>query len=587
MSGFVVIPSFEIAQPFGGHPMDNPALTPLRLNSRTVDLQRGLVMDCDGHGTTLRPQAAEVLKLLAARPGKLVSKDDLVQAVWGNIAVTDDSLVQCITEIRKALGDDKHEIVRTLPKRGYVLEVEKAAELPRSTGFRPLALARKSWLGLAAGLLILIGITTTYFALVPETESEPPAIAVLPFENINGDEKWDRLADGLTEDIISDLARFRDVPVIARTSTEAYRGKPRDVREIGKALGVGYVLEGSLQVDAYHTRVTAQLINAETGQHVWSERYDRDAADFFPVQDEITQKIAATLTGWQGQIAEAERALMRRKSATNLDAFDYWLLGVEAKHRMTPASQLEARAYFAKGLKLAPDFMPLVRDMAVVFAVETDLGSPIDYPAAIVAQLKYAERALVLEPNDAGSNFMMAFAYANQGDDEQAERYMELALRLGSNNADILMQLAWSYGGWQTERAIALVERTLKLNPRHPAWWNYPIAVAYFAARKFDKSYIYAKRFGESPNQAAYVAMSAEQLGKTKEATEAAAKVLRMNPDWTAESMYPYQSFADETLLPESAAKAGLPVCMTVDQVAKYTGVYRLRQCEEERAAQN
>ncbi|WP_292598595.1 tetratricopeptide repeat protein [Mesorhizobium sp.] len=281
--------------------------------------------------------------------------------------------------------------------------------------------------------------------LWPMTKSgaEPPVIAVLPFENINGDARWNRFAMGVTEDIVTDLARYRDIPVIARSSMEAYRGKPHDVREIGRALNVKYVLEGSLQVDGHRMRVTAQLINAETGAHVWSERYDRPAAELLEVQDEITQKIAVTLTGWQGQVTEAERALMRRKNSADLDAYDYWLLGIEAKHRITPEGVIEARVLFEKGLKLAPDFMPLVRDMAVTYAVETDLGSAINYPAAVDAQRKYAKRALALDPNDATANNMMAVAYANQGDGEQAERFRKLALQFGPNNTDIMMQLAW------------------------------------------------------------------------------------------------------------------------------------------------
>lgn len=566
--------------------METPALTALRLNGRTVDVQRGSVTDNDGHTTALRPQAAEVLKLLAARTGMLVGKDELVRAVWGSIAVTDDSLVQCITEIRKALGDDKHEIVRTLPKRGYVLEGKRGGvgnEKP-APGDRSRALARKTWPGLVAGLVILIGAATAYFARVPETKTEPPAIAVLPFQNINGDEKWNRLADGLTEDIITDLARFRDVSVIARTSTEAYRGSARDVREIGRALAADYVVEGSLQVEGYHTRVTAQLIDTRTGAHVWSERYDRDVAEFFPIQDEITGKIAATLTGWQGQIVEAERALARRKKASDLDAFDYWLLGIEAKHRMTPQGVAEAKAYFEKGLKLAPDFVPLLRDMAVTYSVEWDLGSPMDYPATVNAHRHYIERALTLDPNDANSNFQMGVAYSMAGNDDQGEPYRERALQLSPGNVDIMICLAWGWAGWQTERAIDLVERTLELSPRHPAWWNYPITLTYFAARRFDKAYDYARQFGESPNQAAYVAMSAAQLGKTDEAAEAAARVVQLNPDWTAESMFPYQAFKDETLLPESAAKTGLPVCMTPAQLARYSGTYRTSECDAERA---
>ncbi|RWQ30480.1 MAG: tetratricopeptide repeat protein [Mesorhizobium sp.] len=564
--------------------MDSSALTPIRLNGRTVDLQRGSIADQSGHAIALRPQAIEVLKVLAARPGKIVTKDELMQTVWGNIAVTDDSLVQCVIEIRKALGDERHEIVRTLPNRGYVLEAEKAVEDSRKVaGARLLGLRSKSWLGLAAGLMILIGAAAAYLLPTTKSGAETPAIAVLPFENINGDERWDRFATGVTEDIITDLARYRDISVIARTSAEFYRGKAHDVREIGEALDVKYVLEGSLQVDGHRMRVTAQLIDAETGAHVWSERYDRLAAELLEVQDEITQKIATTLTGWQGQVTEAERTLARRKNATGLNAYDYWLLGIEAKHRMTVASQLEARAYFEKGLNLAPDFMPLVRDMGITYAIEMDIGSVIDFPAWVDAQRKYAERALALDPNDSTANFTMAVAYAYQNDSEQAERYQKLALQFGPNNADTMMQLAWTYAGWQTERALELVERTLKLNPRYPSWWNFPITQTYFAARQFDEAYTTAKQLGESPSQAAFVAMSAAQIGKKQEAAAAAAKVLRMKPDWTAESMFPYQGFKDDSVLSESAAKAGLPVCMTVGQAKTNTGMFRMKQCEAER----
>jgi TolB-like protein len=556
--------------------MDSPALKPLRLNGRKVDVQRGSVADAAGSVVTLRPQAAEVFKVLAARAGELVSKDELVKSVWGGIAVTDDSLVQCITEIRKALGDDKHKIVKTVLKRGYVLDAggPESAKLP----------LWRRWMVPAAVATGLAALAGAYFLPAGKTGVEAPAIAVLPFENVTGDEKWKRFAYGLTEDIIADLSRFRDIPVVARTSTEVYRDKPHDVREIGKALNVKYVLEGSLRVDGYRVRVTAQLIDTRTGAHVWSEHYDRDASEFFPMQDDITEKIAVALTGYQGQITEAERALARRKNATDLNAYDYWLLAIEAKHKMTPQGMIEGRAYLEKGLKLAPDFMPLLRDMAITYSLEMDIGSAIDYPAWVDALRRYAEQALALDPNDAMANVMMGVASSFEGDEEQADRYRERALRLSPNNLDTLMCVAWAWGGWRTERALELIERTLELEPRHPSWWNFPITLTRFAARQFNKAYEAAKRTGESPSQAAFLAMSAAQLGKTQEAADAAAKVLAMNPDWTAESMFPYQPFEDETLLPESAAKAGLPICMTAAQSAAYSGVYRLEQCEKERA---
>ena len=311
------------------------------------------------------------------------------------------------------------------PIGAFRVKLDKAMNRPRVKRRNPTRRVTRRWAALATGAAGLAALAGFYLLPTTNTAAEPPAIAVLPFENINGDEKWGRFANGVTEDIITDLARYRDLAVIARTSTEAYRDKAHDVREIGKALDVKYVLEGSLQVDGHRLRVTAQLINAETGAHVWSEQYDRLAAELLDVQDEITQKIGITLTGWQGQVTEAERTLARRKNATDLDAYDYWLLGIEAKHRMTVDSLRQARAYFEQGLKLAPDFMPLVRDMGVTYVLEFDVGSTYDYPASLDAIRKYTERALALDPNDATANFMMGVVYSMEGNNEQGERYQE------------------------------------------------------------------------------------------------------------------------------------------------------------------
>ena len=152
----------------------------------------------------------------------------------------------------------------------------------------------------------------------------------------------DRFADGITEDIITDLSHSKDLVVIARNSTEVYKGKPVDIRQIGRDLNVKYVLEGSIQSLGERIRLTAQLIEAGSGSHVWSERYDRPADDLFALQNEITQTIAATLAGYEGAVAEAERSLLRRKPPANLSAFDTYLLAMEAKRHeasIPPGSQ--------------------------------------------------------------------------------------------------------------------------------------------------------------------------------------------------------------------------------------------------------
>jgi TolB-like protein len=216
-----------------------------------------------------------------------------------------------------------------LPKGTYTPHIEfRQGEIPGLKPDRPEAIApdrdpvaskpaslkRPFRLLLASIVAVLLVLLACFGAWRWWTQSAPPlekaSIAVLPFENIGNDPKWDRLADGMTEDIVTDLSHSKDLFVVARNSTEVYRGKPADVRSIGRDLGVRYVLEGSIQPSGDQIRVTAQLIDATTGGHVWSNRYDRPATDLFNVQSDVTGKIAATLTGYEGAVAEAERSLI-------------------------------------------------------------------------------------------------------------------------------------------------------------------------------------------------------------------------------------------------------------------------------------
>ena len=185
---------------------------------------------------------------------------------------------------------------------------------------------------------------------------DKPSIAVLPFDNLSGDPKEERLADGITEDIITDLSRFRDLFVIARNSTFVYKDKPTDVRRIAHELGVQYVLEGSLQAQDGHARITAQLVDATTGNHLWSERYDRPLDDVFAIQDEVTEQIAGTLGSYWGQVAQALRERARRKPPESLEAYELYLLGVEAKHRLTKEDTIKAVELLNKAITLDPGF---------------------------------------------------------------------------------------------------------------------------------------------------------------------------------------------------------------------------------------
>jgi TolB-like protein/class 3 adenylate cyclase len=248
---------------------------------------------------------------------------------------------------------------------------------------RPMAIARAlrryrlAAIAAAVLLLLVAGATGWYSYWRPDgpLPSDQPSIAVLSFDNLSGDAATGRLADGITEDIITDLARFAYLDVIARNSTLPYKDKPVDVRQIGKELNVRYVLEGSIQRQAERVRVTAQLIDAAAGAHVWSERWDRPAQDVFAVQTELAESVANRIGG-HGLVEAAGRETAKRKRPENLTAYDLYLLGIEAKHRLTEESLQEAVRLFQRALELDPQLARAWTGLAWAYVLTANFGGP-------------------------------------------------------------------------------------------------------------------------------------------------------------------------------------------------------------------
>jgi TolB-like protein len=217
----------------------------------------------------LRRKSFEVLQYLIEHPERVVSKDEILATVWAGVTVGEDSLAQCITEIRRALGPTGRDVIKTVQRRGYLLSIPRSSQdesAPRG-------------------------------AQAPDALPLPdrPSIAVLPFANLGGQPQDDYFSDGIAEDITTELSRFSELFVIARNSSFQYNGKSIDVRQVGRELGVRYVLEGSVRREATRVRITAQLIEAATGMHLWAERYDRQLADALSVQDEVARQIVTVL----------------------------------------------------------------------------------------------------------------------------------------------------------------------------------------------------------------------------------------------------------------------------------------------------
>jgi TolB-like protein/class 3 adenylate cyclase/Tfp pilus assembly protein PilF len=419
---------------------------------------------------------------------------------------------------------------------------------------------------------------------------DKPSIAVLPFDSLGDDKKWDRFADGVTEDIITDLSHSKDLFVIARNSTAVYKGKSVDIRQVGRDLGVKYVLEGSIQPAGDRVRATAQLVEAATGTHVWSERYDRPADDLFAVQQDVTEKIAATLAGYQGAIAGAERRMIRRKSPTNLTAFDYYLLAMEAKHTVTKEGFLEAEQLFNKAIELDPHLARAYVGLVLAYGYILDLGLSPSVPDTLNRQMAVAQRAVAIDPDDGETHLALGVAYAYSGDPPKATSELDRAESLAPHNADLLMIAAWilpSLG--KPERAAEFAERAIRLNPRYPYWYNQPLRWVYFVSRNFESSLEAARQIQEPlALDYAFLAMIHGYLDHEGDAKSAAAETLRLDPEWSIERyLSETGGFArdEETnLMIEGARKSGIPVCAVSQYVTAHPDLKRLAICEQERA---
>jgi TolB-like protein len=417
---------------------------------------------------------------------------------------------------------------------------------------------------------------------------EGPAIAVLPFDNLSDDPAGDRLADALTENVITNLSLSRDLFVIARNSTLTYKDRSVDPRQIGRELGVMYILEGSIQASSDRVRITAQLIEAATGRHVSSNRYDRPLEDIFAIQDEVTEKVAGTLTGWEGAIAEAERAVARRKPPANLQAYDYYLLGIEAKHKETKEDNIRAQELFRKALELDPRFARAYTGLALTYGYEIWLSYTESRARSLRDWLAAVQKAVALDPYDGEAHMVLGYAYRMQNDYERATHELDRGLELQPNSPDLLMLYVENLPMLgNPQKGVELAERAIRLNPNYPAWYLYGLHRVYYFAGEFEKA-LAAARQAQGLSGPLLAAIYG-QLGRNAEAAEGAANVLKLDPDWSAErdisDTGAFARQAELDLYLDGIRKAGLPVCASATALQQRPEMKRLPICEQARAA--
>jgi adenylate cyclase len=393
------------------------------------------------------------------------------------------------------------------------------------------------------------------------SRSELPSIAVLAFKNLSGDPSQDYLSDAIAEDITTELSRFSELFVISRESAFSYKGQSKTAKEIGRELGTRFLLEGSVQRSGDRLRVTVQLIDTAGESHVWAERYDRDATEVLVVQDEIVRSVVTTLgeTIWQSAAAE-----LKRKPLENFEAYDYRLKGVEALHKLTKESNLEARRLFLKAIELDPDL-----GLAYIGAAWTHL---LDYltqwadvgPEALDKTYEYTRKAADAGASGYHVHRLLGRISSFRGDHDKALEHNSRAIELNPNDGDLLatQALLLVYAG-EVEEARKWADEAISRNPHYPGWYGSVLARVHYGEGNYDKAIAVLNRLDSLRIwDHRILAASYAQLGKEEDARRHAQKILAINPSFSLtrfKAKIPYREDADRAHFLEGLAKAGLP----------------------------
>jgi TolB-like protein/predicted Zn-dependent protease len=314
---------------------------------------------------------------------------------------------------------------------------------------------------------------------------DKPSIVVLPFDNMSKDPEQDYFSNGITEVLTSDLSRISSLFVIARNTAFTYKGKAANVQDVGKELGVRYVLEGSVQKAAEQVRIVAQLVDTTTGGHLWSQRYDRPFTDIFALQDEIVQKIVTTL---KLQLTLEEQGYSARKHTDNLEAYDAFLRGHEYYWRYTQETNAQARQMFEKAVALDPQYAEAYVWLGVTYWTEWFQHWSAD-PQNLERTLALAQQALALDDSLPFAHSLLSGVYAQKQQYDQALAEGERAIALNPNNGDsyaFQAQALWFTG--RPEEALRMVEQAMRLNPRYPPFYLFELGTAYFWTGRYAEA---------------------------------------------------------------------------------------------------
>jgi TolB-like protein len=502
-----------------------------RFADHTLDIDRRELRR-GSEAVAVEPQVFDLLIYLVENRDRVVSKDDLIASVWGGRIVSDSTLTSRINAARKAIGDsgEDQKLIRTIARKGLrfvaAVQTEPPPGGPTADGASPPGDATRE----------------------PGRPALPlpdrPAIAVLPFTNMTGDVQQEYFSDGISEDIITALSKLRSFFVIARNSSFIYKGKAVHLKQVGEELGVGYVVEGSVRKSGDRVRITAQLNDVATGSHLWAERYDRDLADVFAVQDEITEAIVAAI---EPQLQAAENFRARRKPTDSMDAWDLVMRALSHYWRVTRQDNVVAQALLEKAAAIDAHYARALGVLASSHSFGAHMGWAEAATAMPIAE-RAAMSAIVADSEDPWAHFALGSVhlFARRFDDSLAE--FESALRLNPNFslAQGYYGLTLSYcGRWEDGNVAAL--RALRLSPRDPFSAIYCGIASYaqFVGRHYDEAMRLAhegiRQRADFVGAHRVFTAAAGMAGRTAVASAALQELRRAQPNislaWIADKM--------------------------------------------------
>lgn len=560
-----------------------------------LDPQAGRLLD-GGREVPLRPQALEVLRVLVENAGQPVTKDQLFSTVWGKTIVTDDALVQCVSDIRGALADGEQRMVRTLPRRGYtftapVRQVDAgdatqaavtqvggllptAAPAPPPTSFTQ---SRKAAAAIAV-LAVLLGVAG--WLAIPHRGSGdmaarplPLSIVVLPFVNLNGDPEQEYFAEGVTEDLTTDLSRIPGSFVVARSSAYWWKGKAADVRQIGRQLGVRYALEGSVQRLDEDVRLNVQLVDVQSGRALWAERFDGRRRDLAGLQQKVTGTIARSL---HLELIEAESERAQRERALNPLAHDLALQGWSWYERRTPESVAQARALLLRSVATDPSSAFAWSLLADTYTADL-LNRWMHLRGATRSDWLHraaqaAEKATALDPNNLYAVGARATVLQLQGKPEDSLALLKKQVALNRNYAPAWHRISYAETALgRPDAAIDAGNEAIRLSPRDGRLYSFyaVMAAACLHAGRDADALSWAQRSAQDRpdfgTAYSWIAAAAAQLGDMNKARAALTEFRRLQPDYTISTFRAEGISTDPQFLRqheryyEGLRKAGLP----------------------------